>query len=117
MSKPTTIDAQISLFEIAGIKLDAGSELTSMDFEKAIKRLTKERNKARKREKEEATRKAAEERERKEREERGTREAHVAAVTSMDLPMDWENAFSATCELPKSMRKASPTDLCCPLPT
>ena len=94
MSKQVIIDAQTFLSEIAGIKLDAGSELTSIDFEKAINRLMKEKNKARKRERKEAERRAAEERERQERKEREVREAHVAAVTSMDLPMDWENAFS-----------------------
>ena len=93
MSSPVAIDAQTSIFELAGINNGDGGLLTAEDLERAIKRLTKEKNKAQKREQEEAQRKAAEERERAEREERERHAAHVASVTSMDLPLDWENAF------------------------
>lgn len=93
MGTSATIDGQTSLSELLGIGLDNVAPLTSEDFDRAIKRLSKERSKAKKLEMKKAEQKAAEERERHEQEERVKHEAHVAAVTSMDLPVDWENAF------------------------
>ena len=93
MGGSITINAQTSVFELAGVNVDHIGNLTAADFEKAIKRLSRELNKAKKREKKEAERWAAEERRLREQEECEAREAHAAEVTSMDLPMDWENAF------------------------
>ena len=54
-----------------------------VDMRKGLK--AKAREERRRREREEKRRRAEE--------EKAAREAHVAEVTSMDLPMDWENAF------------------------
>lgn len=45
------------------------------------------------REEKEREKKERLERERREREEKERRNAHVAEVTSMELPLDWENLF------------------------
>lgn len=93
MSTSAAIDWQTSLFELLGVDPAKVDSLTSEDLEKVIKRLTKEKNKAKKREKDEAKRKASEEQERRKREKREKHEANASAVTSMNLPVNWENAF------------------------
>ena len=84
---------QISPFQLLGISDDAEEELSSGQLSEIIHKLTeimqkkeKSENQARKR-----AERRKQERETREAEER--REAHIREVTSMDLPLDWDNAF------------------------
>lgn len=76
------------------LEADALDKSCSADeLDAVIKRLEKARAAARRRELEEQRRKEQEEKERREREEKERQEAHVREVTSMDLPLDWDNVF------------------------
>ena len=82
---------QMSLFDALGIPDNLGESTSAQEIADVIKKLQKaqqaaqirEEKERRKREREEARRKACEEKERK--------EAHIREVTSMDLPLDWNN--------------------------
>ena len=68
--------------------------LSSDDISKIIDKLSDAK---RKKESIEAKKRRQEERERREREAREAKErkeAHIREVTSMDLPLDWENVFN-----------------------
>ena len=68
---------------------------SSKQIEKMIRKLNTARINAIKREKKEAEQKKKEEEERRAREEEERRAAHIQEVTSMDLPLDWDNLFIA----------------------
>ena len=67
---------------------------SSAEIEAAIDKLRKAKLAAERREELEQYRKEKREAERKVAEEKAKKEAHVREVTSMDLPLDWENAFN-----------------------
>ena len=94
--------SQSSLFDDILAELQkARGKVSSSDISDAIKKLISAREDAKKREaaqqarqKEEAAQKAREEAARKAEAERQAQEDHIQEVTSMDLPMDWENLFA-----------------------
>lgn len=85
---------RLETIDVAAITKMA-QELSSEDLEKAIKKLTKAMNRAKQREEEERRRKEEEERIRLEQEEKRRKEEHILEVTSMDLPLDWNNLFDS----------------------
>ena len=75
--------------------IDAVDETySSKQIAKMIRQLIQAQRDAERREREEEERKVREEEERKAREEEEKRNNHVAEVTCMDLPMDWNNVFN-----------------------
>ena len=86
---------QLSLFDdfIEDLKKD-GVSVSSSDITELIKMLTSARDDVKRREDKERSRREKEEAKRKAEEEWFRKEEHIAEVTSMDLPLDWENAFS-----------------------
>lgn len=86
--------AQLSLFDILGLAGNIDSKYSSDEIEEIIGKLRAAKHIAEKREENERRRREKEESERKAREEKERKEAHIKEVTSMDLPLDWENAFN-----------------------
>ena len=85
---------QMSIFQIMNLLDDPENTFSSEDISKIIDKLSGAK---RKKESIEAKKRQQEERERREREAREAKErkeAHIREVTSMDLPLDWENAFN-----------------------
>lgn len=84
---------QMSIFGIMNLLDNTENTLSSDDISKIIDKLSDAK---RKKESIEAKKRRQEERERREREAREAKErkeAHIREVTSMDLPLDWENVF------------------------
>ena len=84
---------QLTIFQFMELVNDKNQELSSADLSRMIDKLQAAKKKqeqieAQRRQQEEQERKKQEERLRKEKEE-----AHIQEVTSMDLPLDWENVF------------------------
>lgn len=84
---------QMSIFGIMNLLDNTENTLSSDNISKIIDKLSdakrrKESIEAKKRQQEERER-----REREAREEKERKEAHIREVTSMDLPLDWENVF------------------------
>lgn len=92
MSVTKQIYEQLTLDDI--FKKDLLSDsVSSEDISKIIVELQKVKRQAKKREK--ALKAEEEKRKKKEAQEaKETKEAHIKEVTCMDLPLDWENAFS-----------------------
>lgn len=86
--------AQLSLFDILGLAGNIDSKYSSDEIEEVIGKLRAAKRTAEKHEENERRRREKEELERKAREEKEKKEAHIREVTSMDLPLDWENAFN-----------------------
>lgn len=85
---------QMSIFGIMNLLDNTENTLSSDDISKIIDKLSDAKQK---KESIEAKKKRQEERERREREAREAKErkeAHIREVTSMDLPLDWENVFN-----------------------
>lgn len=85
---------QMSIFGIMNLLDNTENTLSSEDISKIIDKLSDAK---RKKESIEAKKRRQEERERREREAREAKErkeAHIREVTSMDLPLDWENVFN-----------------------
>lgn len=85
---------QMSIFQIMNLLDDPENTFSSEDISKIIDKLSGAK---RKKKSIEAKKRQQEERERREREAREAKErkeAHIREVTSMDLPLDWENAFN-----------------------
>ncbi len=96
MSKKNDPDIfeQMSIFQIINLLDDQENTFSSEDISKIIDKLSCAK---RKKESIEVKNRHQEERERREREARKAKErkeAHIREVTSMDLPLDWENAFN-----------------------
>ena len=89
MSDTENIYEQLTLDDILKKDLSADS-LSSENISKIIIELQKAKRKAKKRE--QALK--IEEQKRREIEAQAEKEAHIKEVTCMDLPLDWENAFS-----------------------
>ena len=87
--------AQRSLLDELLAKLNkAGGSVSSSEISDVIRRLQSTRDSVKKREDRERARKKKEEAAKKAEEERIRNENHIKSVTSMDLPMDWENLFA-----------------------
>ena len=85
---------QMSIFRIMNLIDNTEITLITYDITKIIDKLSDAK---RKKESIEAKKRRQEERERREREAREAKErkeAHIREVTSMDLPLDWENVFN-----------------------
>lgn len=85
---------QMSIFGIMNLLDNTENTLSSDDISKIIDKLSDAK---RKKEFIEAKKRRQEEREKREREAREAKErkeAHIREVTSMDLPLDWENVFN-----------------------
>ncbi len=74
------------------VEIDEDS-ITSEELSELIAQLSREKNKLAAKEKEEQKRKVELEEARRRQEERIKKQKHIEEVTSMDLPLDWENAF------------------------
>lgn len=83
---------QVTLFDDLLDQLQTSG--TSADIAEVIEKLKKAKTNAQKREKEDRRRKKELEALRKRQAERQAQEEHIRQVTSMDLPMDWENLFA-----------------------
>ena len=100
MAKKTTDtsskdSAQLSLFDDLLAQLNnAGGKISSDQITAVIGKLTSARDRAKKREAQEKKQKAEEEAARKRLEEQARKTQHIREVTSMDLPLDWENLFA-----------------------
>ncbi len=68
---------------------------TSYEIEEIISKLHAASNRAKKREEKELERKTREENTRREQEESARMQAHICEVTSMELPLDYENVYDA----------------------
>ncbi len=90
----TAFMPQLSLFDDLFDELKNGGEkISSADIAKVIKKLVSAKDSAERREAEERRREAEEKARRKAEEEKRRKEEHIREVTSMDLPLDWENVF------------------------
>ncbi|MBR3278615.1 MAG: DEAD/DEAH box helicase family protein [Lachnospiraceae bacterium] len=72
---------------------EIGRAYTSAEIQNMLETLVGAKKVATRREKDELARLKKEAEKKKEQEERERRENHIAEVTSMDLPLDWENVF------------------------
>lgn len=86
--------AQLSLFDILRLAGNIESQYSSDEIEEVIGKLRAAKRIAEKHEENERRRREKEEAERKAREAKERKESHIREVTSMDLPLDWENAFN-----------------------
>ena len=86
--------SQVSLFDDLMDVLKKSGKTSSSDIAKAIDKLKQAKQSAQKREQEEQRRQAEIAARQKELEEKKQQKAHVDEVTSMDLPLDWENMFA-----------------------
>lgn len=86
---------QLSLLDSMLAELQkAGGTVSYTDINILIEKLMAAKEEMKKREERERKRKEKEEAQRKAAEEQRAREQHIRDVTSMDLPMDWENLFA-----------------------
>ncbi len=85
---------QISLFDDLMEVLNKSGKASSKDIAGAIEKLKKAKQTAQKREREERQRQEQLDILRKKQEARKKEEEHIQQVTSMDLPLDWENLFA-----------------------
>ncbi len=91
--KKTVVDPQqLSLFDTL-LKEIGQNTVSSTDIGEMLKKLEAAKKAAREREEAERRRRKAEEERRKEAEKKERERMHVEAVTCMDLPLTWENAF------------------------
>ena len=94
MGKSQESWSQVSLFDDLMDVLKKSGKTSSSDIAKAIDKLKQAKQSAQKREQEEQRRQAEIAARQKELEEKKQQKAHVDEVTSMDLPLDWENMFA-----------------------
>ena len=86
---------QLTLFDLMGIAKNIDKRYSADEIEKVIDKLREAKYFAKKREEAEQRRKEQEEKERRQSEEKARKDAHVQEVTSMDLPLDWNNLFNS----------------------
>lgn len=87
---------QLSIFDVFLEQLqNDGVNVSSSEMTEVISKLMGVREEIRKKEYEERKRKEKIEKEKRKKEEKERREAHIREVTSMDLPLDWENVFNS----------------------
>lgn len=109
MAKTLLIDGNTALAEIVDSGIEDGETLSSGDLGRIIEKLISEKKKIARREREEAKERKRLETEKRKREKEERHAAHVAEVTSMDLPLDWENAFFGDARA-DGVRADSPAD-------
>ncbi len=86
---------QLSIFDVFLEQLqNDGVNVSSSEMTDVISKLMSAREEIRKKESEERKRIQKLEKEKRKKEEKERREAHIREVTSMDLPLDWENIFN-----------------------
>lgn len=86
-------DLQLSIFDMLNIPSDIDKTYHSWEINELIEELLEAKRNAKKREDEEKRIQKAKEREERLRKEHERQEQHIQTVTSMDLPLDWYNAF------------------------
>jgi len=87
---------QLSIFdEITKLINGNTADISQKDYAEIINHLKNAQQTALAREKEEKRRREEEERKKKEEQKRQKEEEHIKKVTSMDLPLSWENIFSS----------------------
>ena len=95
MKKPDeTIEGQMSIFDLIDSTGDISKKFSSGQIDSMIVELMNAKSQALERERMERKRKKEEERIRRKEEEKRRKEEHVLEVTSMDLPLDWNNVFN-----------------------
>ncbi len=96
MSKKNESDIfkQISISQIMNLLDDQENTFSSADLLKMIDKLSNIRRKKEVIETKKIQQEEREKREREAREVKERKEAHIREVTSMDLPLDWENVFN-----------------------
>ena len=86
---------QLSFFDDLLAELNkVGGKMSSNQITVVINKLQSARERAKKREAHAYAQKKKEEAAQRAEQERLSKEAHIQEVTSMDLPMDWENLFA-----------------------
>lgn len=85
--------SQLSILDALKKLTEAKGDLSSKEIGSAIEKLKKLKDGAERREIAEKRKREMEKAERKEREKREKEEAHIRKVTSMELPVSWENVF------------------------
>ena len=86
---------QISLFDTLLAEMNkAGTKMTANQIATIINKLKSAKDVAKKREERERAQKKKEEAEKEAEQARIRRENHISEVTSMELPLDWENLFA-----------------------
>lgn len=85
---------QTSLFDDLMDVLKKNGQASSAAIANAIEKLKKAKQSAQKREQEARQRQREQEEQQKKLEERKKQDEHIRQVTSMDLPLDWENLFA-----------------------
>ena len=86
MNETSVFDGKAAIQEIIGLIGGNLGKMSSRDIGRAISSMIDAKREAEKREKKERA-------EREAREEKERHDARVAELTSMELPLDWENAF------------------------
>ena len=85
---------QTTLFDELMEAVKETGKLTAKDISQAIDKLSKAKNAAQKKENENRRRQEESEQLRKKQAAQKQEAAHIREVTSMDLPLDWENLFT-----------------------
>jgi len=93
MSQKNDSWSQVSLFDDLMDVLKKSGRTSSEDIAKAIDKLKQAKQTAQRREQEEQKRQAEQAARQRELAEKKKQREHVDEVTSMDLPLDWENVF------------------------
>lgn len=93
-NRQDTTYVQTSLFDDLMAVLNKSGKASSADIGNAIEKLKKAKQTAQRRETEARKRQEEQVRQKKKIEEQKRQEAHIQQVTSMDLPLDWENLFA-----------------------
>ena len=86
---------ELKIDEILKMSNSDGSRMSSSELEAAIGKLQEWQSRAAHREREEKKRLAREEAEQKKREKEAREAAHIEKVTSMELPIGWDNIFDS----------------------
>lgn len=86
-------DGSVSAEELLNTLDSKKDTLSPREVAELIRRIVELRREERERKKTESRKQAQTERRRAAAAARAERDAHIAEVTSMDLPLDWENAF------------------------
>lgn len=96
MGSSKNVQGQLSIIDLLAANKagEIGKVYSPDQIQELINTLTNAKQSAKQRERNEKLRKKQEAKERKEREERERKNSHVEEVTSMDLPLDWENVFN-----------------------
>ena len=89
------IDGQMTLVDLVDLPSNIGDYYSPAEINNLIVKLLEEKKRAKEREAEEKRLIREEEKTRKEAERKKQWEDHVEEVTSMELPLDWENVFDS----------------------